>query len=185
MTTTRILSVAAAAALACTERSSLAGTPSAPAPRAVEAVQASAPAAAPVRVPLTVKWVPRAALDGRLELTARLEFYAPIQAPLRVEVALPPGVTLVEGRTPVEVLPGPDLLPIDLPFAFAVAPGADGEIVLSASIRGPTSGVYAKDTYPLAARLQAPAPAPQPFGPSLKIGRHDLGSAVPIAPPQR
>jgi hypothetical protein len=131
-------------------------------------------------VPLHVEWRVKHSEPGALELVARVEMHSPAPSDVVVTVRVPPGVTLVRGAPfvlPRETEPG--VREEEFDFTYAVTPGED--LVLVADAQGPSAGVHAEDAY----RFGRPPPSqvvPQPTGPRVVVGTHDLGKSIPLQP---
>jgi hypothetical protein len=168
-----LLCFAAAAALGCTHGA-------APPPPARE-LPRPGPAAGSVgapRAPLALEWVVKEVSGNRTALIARISRFAALQAPVEVTLRLPRGARLVSGPDRFSVPPAasPSV------FEQEVTIECDGPpaeaLLLEAHARGQAFGMHAKRAF-IFGQAEKPVEAPRPEGPSVKIGTHDLGPAIP------
>lgn len=115
---------------------------------------------AEVRAPVVVTWVERAHVDasaqstGSYILIARITQPGALSMPLRVDVEVPSGVTLVRGTPHYLVQPGPPGSVHEALFELSALATPSQDLVLVADAQGEHAGVHAEARY----RFGRPAP---------------------------
>lgn len=161
------------AALGCTHGAAQpppAGEPPRPGP-------ASSSLDAP-RAPIAIEWVVKQASGNRTRLVARISRFAAMEAPMEVTLRVPRGARLVAGPDKFSVPPAESPAVFEQEVTIECDGAPAGALLLEAHVRGQAFGVHAKRAFTFG-QAEKPVEAPRPEGPSVKIGAHDLGPAIP------
>lgn len=161
-------------ALGCTHSDPRASTDSVPQPAGYGATLRNGSP----QTPLTVEWVVRDAGRTRTVLVARVTRHAPVRVPVNVTVTLPPGTRLVSGVTQFTIPPSDAASVHDQELIIESSGQPASDAVLEADASGVGFGMHAKDSYSFG-RPKKHDPVPTPEGPSVKLGTHDIGPAIP------
>lgn len=170
----KTLCLLAVMALGCSHRE----TRAAPESRATPSLATAAATEGSPRSPLGAEWILKGATGNRTVLVARIVRHAPIPVPIQVTVTLPAGARLITGATQFTI-PASDSASVheqELTIETAGQPATDA--LLEADASGPGFGIHVKQAYGFG-RSRKPEPLPTPEGPSIKLGTHDIGPAIP------
>jgi hypothetical protein len=131
------------------------------------------------QAPVVVRWLSQAEVAGRVRLSAQIERRSLFNLPMVVRLQLPDGVRLEKG--PLELtLPATDSpVTTTLEYQLRYDRVPTQSLVLLAEGRSPSTGFHAALHY----RFQETTPEIPvivPQGPSLQLGRFELGAAVRV-----
>ena len=133
------------------------------------------------RNPVQVSWQEVRRELTQVELIARVSRLAPLPFPLEVSVALPPGATLIKGRSHFTLAPNAEGATLEEPMVVAYAQTPAGDVELAADGEAIDIGIHARISYRFG-RPEPLQPVVKPVGPDLKRGELNLGPSIPISP---
>jgi hypothetical protein len=129
------------------------------------------------RVPMAAEWVVKSVSGNRTTLIARVTRNGPVRAAMQVTVRVPAGVTLVSGPTQFTIPASETAAAFDQEFVVESRGQPKDALVLEVDAHGDDFGIHSTQKYEFG--RVAEEQKPQPQGPSVKIGSHDLGPAIP------
>lgn len=125
-------------------------------------------------VPITAKWSIPTIDGGDTHIAVRIRHLMAV--PVEVKVQVPEGVRVKSGRTSFTIpADGPKVVIEKLVFEGELSDAA--ELVVLADAAGQDFGIHGKDVFSKRPKV---VPQPNQDGPEVKVGKKNLGNAVPM-----
>lgn len=129
--------------------------------------------------PLKVSWAEVSRTDREAVVRATVERVLAIDMPFALEVELPAGVKVVEGRTRLTLLPNSEAVTVTEQLTLQYDAPPAGDAVLKVDGESGTMGFHYRVPY----RFGRPEPVEAPpaaTGPGFKKGDQQFGPSVPL-----